>query len=275
LRPHARREAAAPGSFLRTLHTALDPERVAAGEVCLGELADLGRQLFAHEFGFADGFGDGAAATAASGPFRRVHGGLFGGPETISCPSCHWVGGANGAGAETDNAFLDGDGERTASGDERNPPALVALGVVEALGREMSRDLQRQRDDLVRQAARAGAGRETRLTTKGVDFGILRATPRGEIDASGTRGVDADLVVKPFGWKGTLASFTDFASEAFQGQRPEGAGGVVERHPRAQQLRVRARVRAREIRAAGAVGPGKPERQVVVEAARGGRQGAP
>jgi hypothetical protein len=145
-----------------------------------------------------------------------VHQGLFGGPETISCPSCHWVGGPNGAGAETDNAFLHGDGERTGSGDERNAPALTALGVVEALGREMTRDLQRQRDELVREAARAGNGRQARLTTKGVYFGVLRATAQGEVDASGVAGVDADLVVKPFGWKGTLADFRAFADDALQ-----------------------------------------------------------
>ena len=145
-----------------------------------------------------------------------MHQGLFGGPETISCPSCHWVGGPNGAGAETDNAFLQGDGADTRSGDQRNPPALVALGVVQALAREMSRELQAQRADLVREAARAGAAREIRLTTKGVDFGVLRATATGEIDMSGIRGVDGDLVVKPFGWKGTLADFADFADEALQ-----------------------------------------------------------
>jgi CxxC motif-containing protein (DUF1111 family) len=92
----------------------------------------------------------------------------------------------------------------------------VALGVVQALAREMSRDLQQERDELAREAVRTGAGREARLTTKGVDFGILRATPKGEIDASGIRGVDADLVVKPFGWKGTAADFADIASEALQ-----------------------------------------------------------
>ena len=32
----------------------------------------------------------------------------------------------------------------------------------------------------------------------------------------GVRGVDADLVVKPFGWKGTLADLDDFAAEALQ-----------------------------------------------------------
>jgi hypothetical protein len=210
------REAAAPGSFVREMHAALDAKRVAAGDVCLDELADLGLLLFEHEFNFADGLGGGGSAKAPSGPFRRVHGGAFGGPETISCPSCHWIGGPNGAGAETDTAFLDGDGQRTTSGDGRNPPALVGLGVVQALAREMSRELQQQRADLVRDAARAGAARETRLTSKGVDFGVIRVTSKGEIDASGIRGVDQDLVVKPFGWKGTLATFTDFAAEALQ-----------------------------------------------------------
>src|SRR3989449_9161109 len=210
------REAAAPGSFLREMHGALDAKRVAAGQVWRAELAGRGQLLFEHEYGFPDGLGGGGSAKAPGGPFRRVHRGLFGGPETVSCPSCHWIGGPKGAGAETDNAFLQGDGERTRSGDERNPPALAALGVVQALAREMTRDLQQERTDLVREAARAAAAREAHLTTKGVDFGVLRATAKGEIDASGIRGVDADLVGKPFGWKGTAADFADFVSEALQ-----------------------------------------------------------
>jgi hypothetical protein len=210
------REAAAPGAFMREMYAALDPKRMAAGRICLAELADRGEQLFDHEYGFADGLGGGKSASSPRGPFRRVHAGLFGGPETMSCPSCHWVGGPHGAGAETDNAFLQGDGDHAGSGDARNAPALVALGVVEALAREMSRDLQRTRNDLARDAVRAGAGREVRLTSKGVDFGVLRATARGDVDASGIHGVDTDLVVKPFGWKGTAADFADFAGEALQ-----------------------------------------------------------
>ena len=210
------REAAEPGSFLREMHAALDPKQVAAGQVCLADLAELGQVLFEHEYNFPDGLGGGDGAKAPGGPFRRVHAGIFGGPETISCPSCHWVGGPNGAGAETDTAFLEGDGLRPSSGDGRNAPALIGLGVVQALAREMTRDLQKQRADLVRDATRTGDAREIRLTAKGVDFGVLRASPKGEVDASGIQGVDQDLVVKPFGWKGTLPSFTDFAAEALQ-----------------------------------------------------------
>lgn len=210
------REAAAPGSFLRDMRAALEPERLATGDVCAAELADLGELLFEHEYGSADGLGGGSSDADRAGPFRRVHRGLFGGPETISCPSCHWVGGPGGAGAETDNAFLEGDGDRPGSADQRNPPALLGVGVVEALAREMTRDLQRQRDEAMRAAALAGADREVRLVTKGVDFGVLRATVEGEVDTAGIRGVGEDLVVKPFGWQGKLASFADFADEALQ-----------------------------------------------------------
>ena len=209
-------EAAMPGSFRREMHAALNPQQLAAGHMCLAEVADRGQLLFEHEYGFRDGLGGGGSATAPAGPFRRVHQGLFGGPETISCVSCHWVGGPDGAGAETDNAFLQGDGQRPGSGDARNPPALIGLGVVQALAQEMSRDLQQQRTTLLHDAAQAAADREVRLSSKGVDFGVLRVTAKGAVDPAGLRGVDADLVVKPFGWKGTLAAFSDFASEAFQ-----------------------------------------------------------
>jgi mono/diheme cytochrome c family protein len=211
-RRHERRlrEAAFPGSMLRDARRRLaDIDRL-----CVADVAEIGEDLFEHEFGFVDGLGGGDAARRAGTPFRRVHEGLFGGPETISCPSCHWVGGPNGAGAETDNAYLSGDGDRPDSGDSRNPQALVGLGVVEALAREISRDLQRQRDELVREAA--GAAKERRLSSKGVDFGVLRVGADGVLDASGLDGVDADLVVKPFGWKGTHATLTSFSTEALQ-----------------------------------------------------------
>ena len=157
------------------------------------------------------------ASTAPAGPFRRVHGGLFGGPETISCPSCHWIGGPNGAGAETDDAFLEGDGQRTASGDERNPPALV--GARRRPGAGARDELATCRSSATISCARPRAPAPLARrgsTAKGVDFGVLRASAKGEVDTSGVRGVDPDLVVKPFGWKGTLASFTDFAAEALQ-----------------------------------------------------------
>jgi len=230
------REAASPGSFLRNSGRAARSRRpdeasfvnsgtgtdspfgksVPVPDLCLSDLEETGELLFQHEFGFADGLGGGDPARAAKGPFRRVHEGEFGGPETISCTSCHWVGGPNGAGAETDNAFLMGDGKAPGSGDARNPQALVALGLVEALAREMTGDLHKLRDDLVRDAAAAGEAREVRLEAKGIDFGVLRVNAKGEVDASGIDGIDEDLVVKPFGWKGTRPDIASFSTEALQ-----------------------------------------------------------
>lgn len=234
------REAARPGAFLRALQTTaareagqdsgLDADRdngkdtskgvstatTVTSKPCLSRLAETGQLLFDHEFSFADGLGSGDAALSPLGPFRRVHEGLFGAPETISCPSCHWVGGPNGAGAETDNAFLDGDGTLPGTGDARNPPALVALGVVEALAREMTAELQAQRDDFVREAAKPDGPRKQRLESKGVRFGVLRLNRKGKLDLSGVEGIDEDLVVKPFGWKGTRPDISSFSSEALQ-----------------------------------------------------------
>ena len=203
------REAAEPGALFRDTRALLEKNP----EMCLSELAGLGQRIFEHEFTIADGLGTSSAPTA-KGPFRRVHDGLVGGPETISCPSCHWVGGPAGAGAETDDAFLAGDGDTPASGDARNPQALVGLGVVEALAHEMTMDLQKQRDAFLRNLSDGGAAREIRLVSKGVDFGVLRVNKKGEPDAAGIDGVDEDLVVKPFGWKGTRPDIESFAVEA-------------------------------------------------------------
>jgi hypothetical protein len=54
------------------------------------------------------------------------------------------------------------------------------------------------------------------LTTHGVDFGTVVADANGHLDLSGVVGVDADLVVKPFGRKGEFATVRDFDTEAMQ-----------------------------------------------------------
>jgi hypothetical protein len=84
----------------------------------------FGDSFFSHEFRTEDGFAD----KPGPQPLRRVHTGVRGGLDTFSCAGCHSVGGPDGAGAPTQNAFLLGDGEHTSSANVRNAPVVLGLG---------------------------------------------------------------------------------------------------------------------------------------------------
>jgi len=159
------------------------------------ELFEIGAQLFHGDVTRADGWGRGPAPQ-----FRRIHEGTLGGPDATRCSACHWRGGPAGAGDAADNAYLDGDGDTQASALTRNPIPLHGAGWLEILAQEMSQELQTQRDVLV---SRRQSGP---LTVQGVSFGVLGVDASGNVDTSGLLGVDADLVVKPFGWKGRFPS---------------------------------------------------------------------
>jgi hypothetical protein len=191
-------------------------DRIDSGGVCLSELYESGRLLFTHEYATYEGLGHGIAAekTGRVSPFRRVQRGDFGGPDTNTCASCHWRGGPAGAGSLQDNAFLFGDGRLTSSADQRNPPALQGVGVAQALAQEMSAELQALRDQALAAARESGEASEIELTAKGVSFGLFAVAADGSPDTSGVEGVDADLVIRPFGWKGTFATLRDFVTHS-------------------------------------------------------------
>lgn len=168
----------------------------------------VGDELFEYAFRPEDGLGNGlgesgAALYAGSGPrpnMRRAHVGPFGGPDAYSCASCHFVGGPDGAGTLTQNAiFFSTDGDRTLSAEQRNPPHVLGLGPVEALAQEMTRTLHTLRGSAISSAQALGQEVEVPLEAKGVAFGTLIARPDGSLDTTGVEGIDADLVVKPFG----------------------------------------------------------------------------
>lgn len=207
-------EARSPGYTVRATREVAEQGRISAGQVCFADLYEAGRVLFEHEYSFTDGLGSTDARERPSGPFRRVQRGAFGGPETNSCTSCHWRGGPGGAGALQDDSFLLGDGDWPSSADARNPPALLGAGVVQALAREMTAELQAARAAAVRSAREGGRAVEAPLLAKGVDFGVIRATAGGAVDTSGVVGVDPDLVIRPFGWKGDFATIREFAAES-------------------------------------------------------------
>ncbi len=170
---------------------------------------EIGAQLF--NFSFTKDMGFGGKDLPYRARFQR---GLRGGPDATHCAQCHWRGGPAGAGDGADNAFLGGDGDRQSSALSRNPIALTGAGYVEILAREMTEELQRARESLLASARSSRSPQKGELLAKGLSFGTLVARPDGSTDARLVDGVDADLVVKPFGHKGTFATLRDAVEEA-------------------------------------------------------------
>lgn len=201
------REAANPGHLFAS--TRLTQDEIDHGVWTPSELFEIGGQLFTHAFATAEGFGGG------DGPrLRRFHDRDRGGPDAYGCTSCHWRGGLAGAGDAADNAMLDGDGVTEAASLARNPPALVGAGLRERLAAEMSAELAALRDDAIAQAAREDRGVRKAMSAKGVDFGYLTVKADGTLDTAELVGIDDDLVVRPFGWRGELATIREAVEEA-------------------------------------------------------------
>jgi mono/diheme cytochrome c family protein len=194
-------DATRPGYLFAT--TRIEQEEIDAGRWPTAALFDVGGTLFHLPFTRALGHGG-----ADLPPHGRVQAGERGGPDAQRCADCHRRGGPAGAGSAADNAFLAGDGDDVTGALARNPIALAGAGAIEALAAEMTRDLARTRDEARSRARREGAPASVELRTKGVTFGRLTAQPDGSIDAA-VEGIDPDLVVRPFGWKGTYASVRD------------------------------------------------------------------
>ena len=185
-------------------------------------LVDVGRGVFFHQFTTAEGLGnnlagmDSAAGDKPRPNFRRFQHGEFGAPETTTCISCHWKGGEHGAGDRTDNAYLLGDGQSLSSHDERNPPSLLGQGWIQLVAEEMNADLAAQRLIALDESATSDQSVTVDLVAKGISFGRLRVFPDGSEDATLVTGVDADLVIKPFGWKGVWPNIRRFVEGSLQ-----------------------------------------------------------
>jgi hypothetical protein len=199
-------DAVDPGHLARAAR--VEQADLEAGLFAPPDIFQLGAQIFHLTFTPAMGYG------AKDLPhIARFHTGRRGGPDAFRCDSCHWRGGPGGAGDGADDAYLDGDGDTQASALARNPPPLHGAGWVEILAHEMSAQLASQRDALLAQARKDGKDARGKLVAKGVSFGELVARPDGMIDVTDVHGIDPDLVVKPFGWKGNFASLRDVVED--------------------------------------------------------------
>jgi mono/diheme cytochrome c family protein len=184
------------------------------------QLFDIGDFTFEHVFRIEEGVGNALKRLPAGNQprpnFRNVEFGAFGGPEAQSCVTCHNVGGDNGAGDLNHNIFQNSDGINRSSGLPRNPPGVLGNGFRQAIGAEMTIDLLTELATAKAQAAVTGVAVTKALSSKGISFGSVIANPDFTVNFAGVVGVDSDLVVKPFGWKGREAKLRRFVDGEFR-----------------------------------------------------------
>lgn len=206
-------DASDPGELIE--HATLNEHVLDRRAFGIDALFVVGDELFAYPFRPENGWGSKASRNPDDTPrLQRIQRGATGGPDAFGCFGCHSKGGPDGAGTQTQIAFLRGDGERTGTADVRNAPQVIGLGPIACLAREMSEALQAQASAARERAKSEGRPVEQALATKGVSFGRIVAQPDGSLDTHGVEGVDADLTVRPFGWKGHQATLRDMAEES-------------------------------------------------------------
>lgn len=184
-----------------------------------------GDRLFRANFTVNDGAGR-PGATGNPSPTRRPLNTASAflrtaGPDANSCMACHNMPFVGGAGDFVANVFA-GTPQREptiTSIDpsvvaERGTTALNGAGAIEALAREMTRELHSIRSHAIRQAKEQGRPARLVLTAKGVTFGHITASPDSHVSLNEVRGVDKDLVVRPWLQKGVVTSLRTFTINA-------------------------------------------------------------
>jgi len=172
---------------------------------------EKGRELFKANFNRCDGQGrPGATGTGASRTLDQPSFIRTSAPDSSSCAGCHTSPRAGGSGDFVVNVFVLAqardpvtDSVSADFSNERNTLGMFGSGAIEMLAREMSDDLLAQLHDLP-------DGRHV-LTTKGVDFEVT--TAGGKVVSS--KGVDTDLIIKPFHQSGVVRSLREFTVNAF------------------------------------------------------------
>jgi di-heme oxidoreductase (putative peroxidase) len=210
---------------------------VTSGSMSIAELRREGRRIFSTPFNKLDGYGVNYDANNPdhvsfpnrptlqnNGTFLRVNG-----LDAQTCQECHGIvsnahipptlglGGVGGISnsaifmpSEIDVADTQNNGFANFNGRLINPPFLFGAGGIEALGKEMTADLQAQK-----MQAFLNPNTIVQLQTKGIDFGHI-SYDGSNFDTSGVEGVEHDLVIRPFGRKGENHTTRDFDRGAMQ-----------------------------------------------------------
>ena len=143
------------------------------------------------------------------------------GPNAEACNQCHGSPFDDGAGRAIHNNVRDPGHTGTPSHFiVRNTPHTFAAGAVQVLAEEMTEELHAQQLVATEHACTTNRSVTAELSAKGISFGRLIVTPQTTtpctvtIDTSGVAGINPDLVVRPFQWKGVIASVRAFNRDA-------------------------------------------------------------
>ena len=196
------------------------------------EILAAGEERFAAQYNICDG--QGRPATTGGGDKRLADAQpefiRTSAPDANSCAGCHNLPRVGGAGEFVANVFvlaqvedpvvvhvlahpvsIDESGALTEpppeggmiGSNERNTLGMFGSGAIEMLAREMTTELRAQ-------VAGLSDGPHI-LTTKGVDFEVV--VSGGEVVEA--KGIDTDLIVKPFHQSGVVVSLREFTNNAF------------------------------------------------------------
>jgi len=214
------------------------------------EAFEEGDELFETRFRSADGVG---ASVGGGQRFTRVpRADLVGpgewanhvparatGPNAESCNACHIDPSDDGSGGAVANVHRDPRHTGLPQGFlQRNTPHLFGAGGIQRLAEEMTARLHELRSLARARACATGQPVVVELIVQGISFGELGVIPTGAspcdvtLDTSRVVGIDADLVVRPFQWKGSVAFLRDFNRDAAHNeigmQAVEIAGDAVD-----------------------------------------------
>ncbi len=200
----------------------IDQAKIVDGALPFDELFSTGQGLFEAIFNHCDG--QGRPATTGTGEKRGPDEPDFirtSAPDSSACAGCHNQPRSGGGGDFVANVFvlaqaMDPVMESVSPefSNERNTLGLFGAGPIEMLSREMTNELQSIRVAALQEAADRSAVVTKTLISKGVNFGSVTAYPDGSVDSSGIKGVDADLIIKPFHQAGVVRSIREFTINA-------------------------------------------------------------
>lgn len=201
----------------------MSQQQIDSGAIGFNQIFSHGQLLFQAKFNIFDGqsrpgtTGGGAARAPGSAPqFIRTSA-----PDANSCFGCHNDPFRGGGGDIVANVFvlaqtLDPVTQSVSPdfSNERNTLGMQGTGAIEMLAREMTTELIHLRTKALAVASDTGRSMRVALTSKGVDFGFLTASPDGTLDTREVVGVNADLIVRPFHQKGAVVSLREFSNNA-------------------------------------------------------------